>query len=170
MSDRNKNWQNGRVSTHPDVKRGSANRQTSFSGRGNVYFLFQDTLSTISKTHYFPAEQRRPHCKKMDVLYYLALQFEALVILLQDIHCTNVEKLVHLGYQLAGSFLSRKHGLATFVHEQLRYTLLDQSPSTSEVEWFSVDVDGQRKTTTITKFPSAFSSLSLYWRLQLSPR
>ena len=36
MADRNRIYQNGRVSTHSDVQCGSANRQTSFSGRGNA--------------------------------------------------------------------------------------------------------------------------------------
>ena len=77
----------------------------------------------------------------MNVLYHLAMQSEALVILLQQTHCTDAEKLVLLNYQLAGSSLSRKHGLASFVYEKLRYTLLDQSSSTSEIEWLCVDVD-----------------------------
>ena len=77
----------------------------------------------------------------MNVLYYLALHSEALVILLQETHCTDAEKLVLSNNQLAWSLLSRKHGLATFVHEQLRYTLLYQSPLTSEIEWLCVDVD-----------------------------
>ena len=47
-------------------------------------------------------------------------------------------------YQPAESSVSRKHGLATFVHERLRYTLLDQSPQTSEIEWLCVDVDGYK--------------------------
>ena len=34
--------------------------------------------------------------------------------------------------------------LATFAHERLRYTLLDQSPPTSEIEWLLVDVDGYK--------------------------
>ena len=68
------------------------------------------------------------------------MQSEALVILLQKTHCTDAEKLVLPSYQLAGSSLSRKHGLATFVHERLRYTLLDQSLLTSEIECLCVDV------------------------------
>ena len=36
MSDRNKIWQTGSVSTHLDDQSGPANRQTSFSGRGNA--------------------------------------------------------------------------------------------------------------------------------------
>ena len=80
----------------------------------------------------------------MNVLHHLVMQSEALVILLQETHCTDAEKLVLPNYQLAGSSLSRKHGLATFVHERLRYTLLDQSPLTWEIEWLCVDVDGYK--------------------------
>ena len=72
------------------------------------------------------------------------MQSEVLVILLQETHCTDAEKLVLPNYQLVWSFLSRKHGLATFVHQRLRYTLLDQSPPTSEIEWLCVDVDGYK--------------------------
>ena len=81
---------------------------------------------------------------KMNIFHYLALQSEALVILLQETHCTDTEKLVLPNYQLAGSSLSRKHGLATFVHKRLRYMLLDQSPLTLEIEWLRVDVDGYK--------------------------
>ena len=71
------------------------------------------------------------------------MQSEALIILLQETHCTGAEKLVLPKYQLAGS-LSRKHGLATFVHQRLRYMLLDQSPPTLEIKWLCVDVDGYK--------------------------
>ena len=77
----------------------------------------------------------------MNVLHYLALQFEVLVRHLQDTHCTDAENLVFPSYQLAGSSLGRKHGLATFVYERLRYMLLDQFPPTSEIEWLCVDVE-----------------------------
>ena len=81
---------------------------------------------------------------KMNALYHFAMQSESLVILLQETHCTDAEKLVLSNYQLAGSSLSRKHGLATFVHERLRYTFLDQSPPSLEIEWLCVDVDGYK--------------------------
>ena len=81
---------------------------------------------------------------KMNVLYYLAIYFEELVILLQETHCTNAEKLVIRSFQLAETSLSRKYGPATFVHKRLRYTLLDQSPPTSKIEWLCVDVDGYK--------------------------
>ena len=81
---------------------------------------------------------------KMDVLHHLAKQFEALVILLQETHCTCVDKLVLPNFALAGSTLSRKHGIATFVYEQLQWTVISQSTSTSETEWLCVDIDGYK--------------------------
>ena len=147
MTDQNRTYQNRRVSTHSDVQCGSANRQTSFSGRGNASIKLPFSGHIASKF-------RRPTilqlniegltARKMNVLHHLAMQSEALVILLQETHCTDAEKLVLPNYQLAGSSLSRKHGLATFVHERLRYTLLDQSPPTLEIEWLCVDVDGYK--------------------------
>ena len=80
----------------------------------------------------------------MSVLHHLAIQCEALVILLQETHCTSVERLVLPSYHLAGFFLSRKHGLAMFVHERLKWILIDQSPPTSEIEWVCVDVDNYK--------------------------
>ena len=97
----------------------------------------------------------------MNVLHHLAMQSEALVILLQDTHCTDAEKLVLPNYQLAGSSLSRKHGLATFVHERLRYTFLDQSPPTSEIEWLCVDVDGYKIVNVYKPPPTRLRSLDL---------
>ena len=147
MTNQNRTYQNGRVSTHSDVQCGSANRQTSFSGRGNVKIKLPFSGHIANKF-------RRPTilqlsiegltASKINVLHHLAMQSEALVILLQETHCTDAEKLVLPNYQLAGSSLSRKHGLATFVHEQLRYMLLDHSPLPSEIEWLCVDVDGYK--------------------------
>ena len=81
---------------------------------------------------------------KMNVLHHVAVQYEALVILLQKSHCTCADKLTIPDFTLAGSSLSRKHCLATFVHDRLKWTLVDQSPATSETEWLCVDVDGYR--------------------------
>ena len=71
------------------------------------------------------------------------------------------KKLVLLNYQLAGSSLSRKHGLATFVHEQLRSTLLDQSPPTSKIKWLCVDVDGYKIVNVYKPPPSRLRTLDL---------
>ena len=78
----------------------------------------------------------------MRVLHHLALQREALVIVLQETHCTSAQRLVLPDYQLAGFSLSRKHGLARFVLERLKWTFFDQSPLTSEAEWLCFGVDG----------------------------
>ena len=98
---------------------------------------------------------------KMNVLHYFALQSEALVILLQETHCTDAEKLLLSSYQLAESSLSRKHGHATFVHECLRYTLLDQSPPTLEIECLCVDVDGYKIVNVYKPPPTRLRSLDL---------
>ena len=54
----------------------------------------------------------------------------------------SAQRLVLPDYQLAGFSLSREQGLATFVHERLKWTLFDQSPPTSETEWLCIDIDG----------------------------
>ena len=77
----------------------------------------------------------------MNVLYHLAVQHAALVILLQEILCTSSEQLKFISFALAGYSLSRKHSLATFASKRLKYTLLKQSPLKSETEWLCVDVD-----------------------------
>ena len=164
MTDRNRTYQNGRVSTHSNVQCGSANWQTSFSGRGNARIKLPFSGHIANKF-------RRPTilqlnikgltASKMNVLHYLAMQSEALVILLQETHCNDAEKLVLPNYQLAGSSLSRKHGLATFVHERLRYTLLDQSPTTSEIEWLCVDVDGYKIVNVYKPPPTRLRTLDL---------
>ena len=130
MTDRNRTYQNKRLSTHSDVQRGSANRQTSFSGRGSAWkkLPFSGHIANnFRKPTILQLNIKGLTAIKMNVLHYLAMQSDALVILLQETHCTDAEKLVLPNYQLAGSLLSKKHGLATFVHERLRYTLLDQA-------------------------------------------
>ena len=45
---------------------------------------------------------------------------------------------------LADSVLSRNHGLATFVHERLEWSLVDECPEQSDTEWLCVDVAGYK--------------------------
>jgi len=47
-------------------------------------------------------------------------------------------------FTLAGSVLSRNHGLSTFVHDWLEWSLADQSPEQSETEWVCSDVAGYK--------------------------
>ena len=148
--------QPGRVSTYSDVQ-GPANQQASFSGRGEECVAHKlPSSGHIIKKFQGPSILQLNieglAASKMNVLHHLATQLEAFVILLQETHCTSAEKLVLSNYQLAGFSLSRKHGLATFVHERLKWTLYDQSPTTSETEWLCVDVDGY-KIVNIYKLP-----------------
>ena len=164
MTDQNRTYQNESVSTHSDVQCGSANRQTFFSGRDNVWIKLPFSGHIANKF-------RRPTilqlniegltASKMNVLHHLAMQSEELIILLQETHSTDAEKLVLSNYQLAGSSLRRKHGLATFVHERLRYTLLDQSPPISEIECLCIDVDGYKIVNVYKPPPTRLRSLNL---------
>ena len=98
--------------------------------------------------------------KKLSTNILLCVPYKILERLIYA-HCTDAEKLVLPNYQLAGSSLSRKHGLATFVHERLRYTLLDQSPPTSEIEWLCVDVDGYKIVNVYKPPPTRLRTLDL---------
>ena len=138
----------GRVSTYSDVQ-GPANQQTSFSGWDDECVAHKLPFSGhIIKKFRGPSILQLNieglTASKINVLHHLAIQLEAFVILLQETQCTSAEKLVLTNYQLAGFSLSRKHGLAMFVHERLKWTLYDRSPTTSETEWLCVDVDGYK--------------------------
>ena len=78
---------------------------------------------------------------KICVISQLATKHKALVILLQETHCTTPDQQVIPNFKLAGQTMSRKHGLATFVHEGLSWTLADQFLDGSVVESLCVDVD-----------------------------
>ena len=112
------------------------------------------------------------HSDAQTILHYLALQSKTLVILLRETHCTDAKRLVLPSHQLAGSSLSRKHGLAMFVHERLRYTLSDQLPPTSEMEWLCVNVNGYKIVNVYKPLPTrlpplylaVFPHLSFCWR------
>ena len=62
------------------------------------------------------------------------------IIVLQETHCTIADKLAIPILSQAGLVLSRKHGLATFVHERLEWSHVNQSPEQSGTEWLHVDV------------------------------
>ena len=124
MTDRNQTYQNERVSIHSNVQCGSASRQTSFSGRGNAWIKLPCSGHIANKF-------RRPTilqlniegltASKMNVFHHFAMQSEALVILLQETHCTDAEKLNYQttyqllpNYQLAGSFCAGSIALPRF--------------------------------------------------------
>ena len=142
MTDRNQICRPGRVSTLPHAQPRPTNRQTSFSGRGDVCSASGHIVNKFRRPAILQLNIEGLTASEMNVLHHLAVQFEALVILLQENHCAFTDKLVITGFAVAGSCLNRIHGLATFVHERLKWTLVDQSPFTSETEWICVDVDG----------------------------
>jgi len=82
--------------------------------------------------------------KKISVIEQPAYKNKSFVIVLQKTHCTTADKLVILNFSLAGSVLSRNHGLSTSVHERLEWSLVKQSPEQSETEWLCVDVAGYK--------------------------
>ena len=136
------------VTTHLDVQPGPAYWQTSFSGRSDAYESNRPFLGRMVNTFQRPTILQLNieglTASKMNVLHYVAVQHEFLVILLQETHCTSSKKLKLSIFAQAGFSLSRKHGLATFFHEQLKYTLLKQSPLKAETKWFCMDVDGYK--------------------------
>jgi len=81
---------------------------------------------------------------KISVTEQLAYKNKAFISVLQATHCITADKLVIPNFSLAGSILSRNHGLATFIHERLEWSLVDQSPYQSETEWLCVDVAGYK--------------------------
>ena len=143
MSDRNQTCQSGRATLHPDVQPGSITRQTPFSGQDGLP-LSEHTVNKFRRPAVLQLNIEGLTASKMNALYHLAVQNEALVILFQQTHCTCAGKLTIPGFVLAESSLSRKHGLVTFVHNRLKWTFVDQSPATLETEWLCVDVDGYR--------------------------
>ena len=80
--------------------------------------------------------------QERDAPYHSELLNRALAIFLQETHCTTPDHLVIPDFKLADWTMSRKHGLATFVHKGLGWTLADQSLDGSAVTWLCVDVDG----------------------------
>jgi len=100
----------------------------------------------LPKTHdpTSPAEHRWLIAGKISVIEQIAYKNKAFIIVLQETHCTTGDKLVIPNFSLAGSVQSKKHGFATFVHERLEWSLVDQSPEQSEAEWVCVDVAGYK--------------------------
>ena len=103
MTDRNQVSPNDRASTVTDVPARPCKRQTPFSGRGDpskrIVNKFQEPAVLQLNIEGLTAS-------KMSVLYHLAAQREALVILLQETHCTSAHKLVLPDYQLDGFSLT----------------------------------------------------------------
>ena len=79
---------------------------------------------------------------KMNIIEQLAVTNKAIVILLQETHQKCDEKLVLPNYLLAGYIRSQQHGLATFIRQDIDWSLEAQSPPDSPTEWLAVKVLG----------------------------
>ena len=101
----------------------------------------QETPSASSEGQQFYLNIKGLTASKMNVLHHFAVQYEAFVILLEETQCTRADKLAIPDFAVAGYSLTRKHGHAMFVHDRVRWILVDQSPTTSESEWLCMDVD-----------------------------
>ena len=84
LADRNRICLNG--GTPNDLQAGPW--QTSFSGRGDAHL--RRTVNKFQRPSIFQLNIEGLTASKMSVLHHLALQCEALVILLQETHCTSV--------------------------------------------------------------------------------
>ena len=124
------------AATRTGCVRHGVGHQTPFSGRGSRNAA-EDLGPNILQlnTEGLTAD-------KISVIEQLANKYKVFIIVLQETHCTTADKLVIPNFSLAGSILSRNHGLATLVHERLEWSLVDQSPEQSETEWVCVDVVG----------------------------
>jgi len=112
---------------------------TPFSGRGSRNAAEDDPRPSILQLN-----TRKLTANKICVIEQLAYKNKAFIIVLQETHCTNADNLVIPNFSLAGSVLSRNHGVDTFVHERLEWSLADQSPEQSETEWLCIDVAGYK--------------------------
>ena len=134
MPDQDKICQNGRVLTPLNVQPGPTNQQKRPSQgdacKPNLPFLGH-IVNKFQRPTILQLNIEGHTASKMNVLHHLAVQHKALVILLKETHCTSLKKLILASFALAGFSLSRKHGLATFVHERLKYMLSKQSPPKS---------------------------------------
>ena len=139
MNSRNQFHQTGQArSGSPNVQHGPTTRQNALFRARRC--RNRCIVETFRRPNILQLNIEGLTVSKMTVVHHLALQHEALVILLQETHCIHADRLVIPNYELAGSTFSRKHGLATFVHERLNWTLSGQSTSDSEIEWLTVDV------------------------------
>ena len=122
MTGRNQICPNGRASTISDVLASPCKWQTPFSGWGDAS---KRIVNKFQRPVILQLNIEGLTASKISVLHYLAAQREALVVLLHETHCTTAQRLVLPDYQLSWFSLSRKHGPATFVHEQLKWTLFN---------------------------------------------
>ena len=128
----------GTAATRTGCVRHGVGHQTPFSGCGS-----RNAVEDL-RTNILQPNTEGLTADKISVIEKLAYKNKAFIIVLQETHCTTADKVVIPNFSLAGSILSKNHGFATFVHERLEWSLVDQSPEQSETEWLCVDVAGYK--------------------------
>ena len=77
----------------------------------------------IKKAHHPSAEHWRLHSKQDDGFTASCKRAGGTRYCTKEAHCTTSKRRVIANFELAESSLSRKHGLAVYVHERLNWTL-----------------------------------------------
>ena len=127
------------TANHAGCVRRGVGHNTSFSGPGSRNAAEDDPRPNILQLN-----TEGLTANKISVIEQLAYKNKVFIIVLQETHCTTADNLVIPTFSVVGSGLSRNHGLATFVHERLEWSLVDQSPEQSETEWLCAGVAGYK--------------------------
>jgi len=126
------------TATHAGRVRHGVGHKVAFSGHG------RRNAAEDPRPNILQLNTEELTADTISVIEQLAYENKPFIIVLQETHCTTADKLVISNFSLAGSVLSRNHDLATFVHERLEWSLVDQSPEISETQWLFIDFAGYK--------------------------
>ena len=98
---------------------------------------------------------------KLTIIEQLAHTNKVTAILLQETHCETTEKLTIPEFTLASHILNKKHGLATFVRQDIEWSLETQSEDHSQLEWLAVKVQNVTIINVYTPPPTHLTRASL---------
>ena len=79
---------------------------------------------------------------KRDIVHHLADTHEANIIVLQETHAVDEDKLPIEGFNVSTFIPHKKHGIATYTRDGLRAKSIRQSPSGSSIAWSIIEVNG----------------------------
>ena len=78
---------------------------------------------------------------KRDLIRHLADINHVNIILLQETHCTEEEKLAIEGYNIIDFIPSKHHGIASYTCDGVTAKPIQKSTDDSSIEWITIDVD-----------------------------
>lgn len=85
------------------------------------------------------------------------------LILLQETHSTNSDKIEIYGFSLVGAIHHTKHGIATLVRNDLSANLVGKSPVDSEMQWLAITINDDITIVNVYKPPrTPFQPLPTY--------